>query len=206
MIPLPKLSQRDPAWFDKTMGQSGQTLGMQGCTLTAGCMASYAFGKGMQPSQAVAAMNAIGGFDESGSLSWLAFAKVLGLDWGFRYDTTANQAPNHLLYNEADALRHIERNASWGFPSICWVDTDHDGKANHWVVYVGDGQCNDPWDGQQKDFSSVFKRLYGVAIFNGTPTLTGGKIGQLIGKANEASHRRNLDLNLSEMMDAINKP
>lgn len=205
MIPnLPLYNQRNAAWFSEKMTPSPYVLGQQGCTLTAGCTAAKAFGKDINPLVANREMVRLGGYNNEGSLDWQVFARVLGLDWGYRMDTTANTAPNHSQIHELDALRHIERLAKWGIPSIVWVDTDHDGKPNHWCCFIGDGQLIDPWDAQQKPLSA-FERLYGYAFFNGTPAYADDKIGAVIGKANEISHGRNVNLNASEIMQLINR-
>ncbi len=203
---LPLYSQRSSLWFDAKMIPSPWSLGQQGCTLTAACSMAKAFGKDINPLTANKEMVRLGGYDNTGSLSWLVLAKVLGIDFGTRWDTNANVAPNHSQVVEMDGFRHIERLAKWGIPSICWVDTDHDGKANHWVTYVGDGQVIDPWDGAVKPMS-VFERLYGYAIFNGTPVYAeDGKVAAMIGKANEVAHGRNVALNSKEIMDTVNRP
>lgn len=188
------------------MGQSGQTLGQQGCLITASASAAFAFAKQTNPLVLCRQMSQAGGFDQTGSANLLTLAKCLGLDLGFRYDTNANVAPNHSQVNEAMGLLHIERLAKWGMPSVIWVDTDHDGKPNHWVCYLGQGQVLDPWDGQQKGFDAVFKRLYGYFFFVGQPAWADDSVGVLIGKANEIYDGRNVVLNAKEIMDTVKRP
>lgn len=202
---LPRFSQRDPRWASLTMGASGKTLGDWGCTLTCGAALSHAFARGVTPDVLLQRMNAANGFDAEGSLSWLALMKCVGIDFGYRWDTDANVAPNHSQVIEAAACDHVEWLASTvGYPSVCWVDTDHDGKANHWVLAVGGGQCIDPWDGQAKPIRS-FGRLYGYAVPNGD-AVYGTKVTAMVAKANDIAHGRNVALNAGEIMQVVNRP
>lgn len=207
-LPITQLSQRDPRWANLLLGKSGLTVGQFGCTFTAGVMAAQAFGKALDlPTVLAACAAAPDAFNGDGTVNWLPFARELGLDFGYRMDTTANVAPNHLQVSESAALRHLDWLATLGVPVLCWVDTDHDGKANHWVLSVGEGYCLDPWDGQKKELLPSFGHLYGLAIFNGTPVMAeNGKVGALVGKANEISRGRNVALNASEIMQVVNRP
>lgn len=203
---LPRLSQRDPKWSSLKLGNSGLTVGDWGCTFIASCIAAKAFGKTVDPMRALSSMNSIpGGFEPNGSLNWQPMAKVLGIDHGYRWDTNANVQPNHSLVYEPAAIAHIEWLASVGIPTVCWVDTDHDAKPNHFVCYVGEQKCIDPWDGQLKSMISVFKRLYGYEIFTGD-AIYGTKITALVTKANEIKFGRNVDLNAREIMDVVLRP
>lgn len=206
IIPVPKFNQRDSQWFAEPMGHSPFSLGMQGCTVTSLSMLSFAFGKNLNPKQLCDAMNSDGTcFNTDGTLNWLPTAKVMGIDWGFRWDTTAANEPNHSVVNEDAAKAHVERLSQWGIPTAVWVDENHDGKANHWCCYVGDGMANDPWTGEQVALST-YTHLYGYAIMLSTPVLTGGTVGQMAGKANEISNHRNVDMNANEIIQCVTRP
>lgn len=206
MLTLPHvLSQRDPLWSKRYLGATSLTVGDWGCTLTASVMAAQAFGKNLNLNIVLDEMNKAAGFNAGGSLDWLKLAKVLGLDWGYRWETDADPAMRFERVKEVDGLRHIDWLAGVGIPTVVFVDTDHDEKPNHWATYLGDGQVADPWDGQVKPMSA-FKRLYGYAIFTGTPVLTGGKVGALIGKANEISQGRNITMNAKEIIQTVIRP
>lgn len=188
------------------MGHSAYSLSQQGCTVTSLAMLSFAFGKNLNPKQLCDAMNSDGTcFNIDGTLNWIPTAKVMGLDWGFRWDTTAASEPNHSVVNEDAAKAHVERLSQWGIPTVVWVDEFHDGKPQHWCCYVGDGMVHDPWTGEHVELAS-YTHLYGYAIMLGTPVLTGGKIGQMVGKANEIYQKRNVDLNAQEIIEAVTRP
>lgn len=206
MIRLPKTySQRDPKWGMKEMGTSGLLLKDWGCTFTCGVMLAQAFAKDISMGDALRKMNEVGGFNAYGSLDWRKFAEVLGLDFGYRWDTEADPKIKFERVSEITGFRHVERLASWGIPTIAFVDNNRDGKPNHWVVYLGDGMVADPWDGQIKPMST-FKHLYGYAIMNGTPALSGGKMAPIVGKANDIAHGRNVALNAKEINQVVNRP
>jgi len=213
MITLPKdliLSQRDPKWAGIKLGASGLTMGDWGCALTCVIMAAGAFGKKADPIAVIAALNANGGFisggESNGSVIWTKVAQVLGIDFLYRYETDADPTNRFERVKEIDGFRHVERNASRGFPTPCHVDTNHDGKPNHWVLAIGDGQCIDPWDGQVKPLST-FQRLYGYAIFAGLPAYDPSNgIGTLLGKANEIFHGRGVQTYVNEIVDVIKRP
>lgn len=210
MIQLPKiLSQRDPLWARQTLGASGLTVGDWGCTFTSCVMIATAFGKHPNLVTVLNAMNSDPqGFAPNGSLNWLPIAKHLGIDFLYRWETDADPSNRFERVKEIDGLRHVERLAEWGIPTVCFVDTNHDAKPNHWVVYVGDGMVADPWDGTVKPMS-VFERLYGYAIFMGQPAYAPagkGQVASLVGKANEIVRGRNVALNISEIMDAVKRP
>lgn len=208
MIFLPRiLSQRDPQWKGLTLGTSGLSIGDWGCTLISCIMAAQAFGRNLEVEDVLSRMNQKGGFSAGGSLNWLIIAEVLGVDFGYRWETDADPTNRFERVKEIDGFRHIERLATvFGIPTVVFVDTNHDARPNHWVVYIGSGMVVDPWDGQTKPLA-VFERLYGYAIFTGTPILIEGeKVPSMIGKANEIAHGRNVDLNTKEIMNAVIRP
>ena len=206
MIKLPTIiSQRDPMWASQKLGNSGLSVGDWGCTLISCIMASQAFGKPVYVLGTLAKMNQEGGFSSGGSLNWLIIAEMLGIDFAYRWETDADPTNRFERIHEIDGFRHIEWLASVGIPTVVFVDTNHDAKPNHWVVYVGDGMVVDPWDAQTKPLSA-FERLYGYAIFTGTPVLSGGKFAAFVGKANEIAHGRNVELNAKEIMQTVSRP
>lgn len=206
MIHLPQIiSQRDPRWASLKLGNTNLTVGDWGCTFTSGIMLAQAFGRNLDLLAVLKWMNENGGFDDKGAVMWLTFAKALGLDWGYRWETVADPTLRFERISEIDGFFHIDRLAAWGIPNIAFVDTDHDGKANHWVVYLGDNLVADPWDAQVKSFD-VFGHLYGYAIMLGTPILGGGKVASIIGKANDIACGRNVELNAKEIIQLVTRP
>lgn len=206
MIPLTQLlSQRDPSWANRYLGETSMMVGDWGCTLTASVMAAQAFGKNLTMHAVLDEMNKQKGFNAGGSLDWRVLAKALGLEWGYRWETDADLRNKFERVKEVDGFRHIEWLASVGIPTVVFVDTNHDEKPNHWVTYIGDGKVADPWDGQIKPMST-FERLYGYAVFTGTPVLTGGKVAVLIGKANEIAQGRNITVNAKEIIQTVIRP
>lgn len=182
------------------------TIGRWGCADTAGCIAAQAFGVDMTPDQ-VASHDEVFIKDGTmqGSLLWKPFARALGVDFGFRLDTTENRSASHSVFDHDAVRRHMDTLVDFGIPSLALVDTNDDHWPNHWVTYVGNNQAIDPWDGMLKSMK-VFGPVYGLAILNGTPVLAGGKLGALVGKANEIANGRNVMSNSQEIMDVINRP
>lgn len=206
MINLKPVSQNDPRWRDDFLGSSQVTIGAYGCAMCSSLMAAQAFAVSKTPDE-IALHSEV--FDPiSGALSWQPLAIAIGVDFGYRYDTDTNPNPRHMRVQESAARLHIDFLASLGIPAICKIDSNPNTPEldEHWVTYVGDGMCIDPWDGRLRPLGETYGKLWGVGILNGTPVLVGGKLAAMVGKANEIHRGRNVDLNASEIMQVINRP
>lgn len=129
------LSQRDPRWKDKKIGTSNSTIGGYGCTLT--CLSMQA---GLNPDEFDHLMTAVGGFQGDlilwqkihSAVPWLNFP-----DNG-----------RHYTYDNDLVKQAIEKYGS------CLVEVDFDGITStpsdrHWVLYIGNQRCIDPWTGNE---------------------------------------------------------
>jgi hypothetical protein len=138
------VSQRDPRWHEKRLGQGGSTLtlGKWGCLLTCFAMTANAFGHQVTPAQLNDVMLRKGGFIDINLTKWNALTTVYT---DIVYGGKMGSSP--------DTLQHIDASLAQGRPVSVQVDftsntpyTDND---QHWVLIVGkdgdDYRINDPW-------------------------------------------------------------
>lgn len=135
-------SQRDPKWKLKRLGFGTGTIGNFGCAMT--CIAMQWETKPPEVNE---------WFKNSGcfvNLNLVYWAKVPGFIWrGWSYDNS-------------EVLKAIDKYGS------CIIETDFDSNPNngkHFVLAVGDGKIWDPWDGQEKPFSS-YNHFYGYVVYD----------------------------------------
>lgn len=140
------LSQRNEKWRYKKLGSGNTlTLGDYGCVVTCFTMlVNYITGK----KYGVDDINAIlvnGGAFYQDTLMWwtevpkaLSYMKFEWRGWSYENDKVADY-----IYNK-------------GIPVIVQVDAAPIGspRSDHYVLYIGDGKCADPWDGIIKPIST----------------------------------------------------
>lgn len=141
MQPVP-LSQRDPRWSGLTLGESSHTIGFQGCTIT--CIAMF---YGLTPdlvndllkkADAYYPENENDPFNPQKDLVW--WTKLGQAIPGAKFVYKYNQ------YNNDTVLQNI--------PCLVEVNAASIGASRHWVLYIGNHQLIDPWDGKIKPTST----------------------------------------------------
>jgi hypothetical protein len=138
------LSQRDPLWAARTLGEAGstKTVGEWGCLLIVMAMAARALGKDSDPIRLQDALLVNQGFLDLHLTRWDALSLV------YRDVVFGGYVPA-----SADLLDRINASLAAGVPVPVQVDftsdtpyTDND---QHWVLIVGrdgdDYRINDPW-------------------------------------------------------------
>jgi hypothetical protein len=141
---VPPVSQRDPRWADKRLGQPGSnlTIGQWGCLLTCYAMIANTFGYQDTPAQLNDHMVRRGGFMDVNVTKWNALSTVYS---DIVYGGKLGSSP--------EVINHIDASLLEGRPVAVQVDftsstpyTDND---QHWVLIVGkdgdDYRINDPW-------------------------------------------------------------
>lgn len=151
MVPY---SQRDPQWSNDKMGLTKSTLGQKGCLTT--CFAMI-----MELSPKTVNIR----FGEKGVyqhdlIIWKKVPEALNLK--------LIEIPTNF-----DNARASEAIKNYGF---CLVEVDFDGiissqADNHWVLYVGNQLCFDPWDGGIKPTNS-YPRVKRMAVYQVPPVTT----------------------------------
>lgn len=157
------LSQRDSRWKDKKIGNSSSSIGGYGCTLT--CLAMKA---GTTPDIFDDAMTAVGGFQ----VDMILWPKINETNLGLRFPDMGR----HYVYDNDLVLKEIADSGS------CLVEVDFDGVIStpndrHWVLFIGNQRCFDPWTGNEVATSKYplrkgFCIINKVPISNPTPTMT----------------------------------
>ena len=136
MIEVPTYSQRNPLWRDKKLGFSTKTIGAYGCTIT--CLASFLskiYNEKITPDMVNDNLKKANAF--SGALViWYrvpyAYPKLKWIKRGYNYSNI--EVANYVYIKKTPVM--VEVNAA----SI--------GSARHWVLYLGQAKCMDPWRGQ----------------------------------------------------------
>lgn len=130
------LSQRDPRWAGKKLGFSDLTIGSYGCTLTSLTMLlNRLFGYNLTPDVVNDKLKLAKAF--SGALIWWARVPLAypQLKWIRRDYNYSNILVAWYIY----VLR---------LPVLVEVNGASIGPNRHWVLYIGNRQCVDPWTGK----------------------------------------------------------
>lgn len=148
------LGQRDPRWKDKKIGNSSSSLGGYGCTLT--CLAMKA---GTTPDVVDDALTAVGGFQ----VDMILWPKINETNLGLRFPDMGR----HYAYDNDLVLKEIADSGS------CLVEVDFDGvittpNDRHWVLFIGNQRCYDPWTGNEVA-TSKYPLRKGFCIINLVP-------------------------------------
>lgn len=140
------LSQRDPQWANKKLGFSNYTIGSHGCTLTAlTVMLNRLFSLNLTPDEVNIELKKTGNYDAKNNPDG-AFSGALVV-W-------ANVAK---VYKQ---LKWVRRDWNYSNPLVAWyvyikklpvlveVNAAKIGAPRHWVLYIGNRLCVDPWVGK----------------------------------------------------------
>ena len=138
MIPVTTFSQRDPKWANKKLGFSNLTIGNYGCTLTClSSLISYVYQETYKPdkvNELLKNANAYVGALVLWSRIPLAFNKVKFIKRVYSYN---NLETSYYVY-----VRKM--------PVLVEVNAAKIGAPRHWVLFLGNQNELDPWDGTVK--------------------------------------------------------
>lgn len=150
MISVQVLSQRDPRWATQKLGQSDiATIGAYGCTLT--CLAMLAKLSDVLKANELLKNN--GGFSDA-LIYWQNVPRGLtNLKFIGRYKYYDNNTVRDYVYNKK-------------IPVVVEVDAAPIGapRSSHFVLYLGDGKCADPWTGRIRP-TNDFPKVKGFALY-----------------------------------------
>lgn len=151
---IPLLSQRDPRWANVELGTGGTSLGQEGCTITAACIAAAIAGNPTIPPVMNAALLSKGGYYKSNRLIFAALEKVIPqLSYQGFINCVRVPAPMAEFFKALDdngvALVQV-----YSRPII---SVDY----YHWVLAYdktkeGDVLIVDPWTGKQGSLTQMF--------------------------------------------------
>lgn len=145
------LSQRDPRWASKKLGDSKLTIGNYGCLLTSLTMLLNYMGYAETPETVNNTLKRIGGF--SGALIiWSKVAQAYPkLKFVYR----------DYNYNNAKVAWFVYAKA---LPVLVEVNGARIGAAKHWVLFKGGQKANDPWTG--KEIPTNYYPLTGDGLYD----------------------------------------
>jgi hypothetical protein len=160
MNPITQLSQRDTRWKLTKLGYGDVTIGNYGCLITAlTCLARLD-----DVSKVNDILKANNGFvNENGNpekgtyLVWNAVSKIPNLTFKYRYYS----------YDNDKVKAIIEQNGA----CIVEVDGTPIGGYKHWLLYIGNKQLLDPWDGQIKSTTSYTPLSFVDVEYTESPTM-----------------------------------
>lgn len=129
------LSQRDVRWKDIKIGKSTSSIGNYGCTLT--CLAMLA---GTTPDVVNTELTRVGGF----LVNRIIWQKINETNLPLEFPDMGRA----YAYDNDRVLEAINKNGG------CLVEVDFDGiistpNDRHWVLYIGNQRCIDPWTGNE---------------------------------------------------------
>jgi len=133
-------NQRDIKWKDNLMGTG--TLGQLGCTVTCLSMLSE-----ISPDVLNNEIKQVGGY--SGNyIIWEKLDSIKGFDFIKRAR----------IYDNADVFANL--------PCLVEVNGAPIGGTVHWVLYIGNQKCWDPWTGTEKSTSTYVPMGYAIVKYN----------------------------------------
>jgi len=151
MITTKTFSQRDPRWKYIKLGTSNLTIGGYGCAITCLAMLLNSFGYDETPETVNQKLIAYKGYVSGNLLNWTVVPRI----WPkvkFIYRDYNYQNVKVAFYVYAKNI-----------PVIVGVNGRPIGAYRHYVLYVGDRFCLDPWDGRvkpTKSYTAVNDVLY----------------------------------------------
>jgi GH25 family lysozyme M1 (1,4-beta-N-acetylmuramidase) len=160
LLPVPLWNQRDPRWEWLKMGQSGITLGQQGClaTVTAACL-SLLLGREVTPLEYGQLLNAKTGYLPPTNRMYWQMPKIL---FGTPLVTWKG-------FNSGDGWQStVQGLLDQGLPALGRVDMlPGAGYLQHWVTFLGmtgsTWWIHDPWYGIVAALAARYDKVYHVA-------------------------------------------
>ena len=162
LLPVPLWNQRDPRWEWLKMGQSGITLGQQGClaTVTAACL-SLLLGRDVTPLEYGQLLNAKTGYLPPTNRMYWQMPKILYgtplVTWkGFNSGEGWESTVQGLLDQGLPALGRVDMLPGAGY-------------LQHWIAFLGRTGSTwwilDPWYGIVAALAARYDKVYHVAAY-----------------------------------------
>lgn len=139
------LSQRNSQWSRKILGFSNKTIGTQGCTLTCLTMLLNHYGYSETPDTVNANLKSLGEYSKKNPYG--AFQGAL-LVWQnvFRKYPRVKFIKRVRNYSNAEVSFQVYVKNN---PVLVEVYAGKIGAPIHWVLFIGNRKCNDPWFGKE---------------------------------------------------------
>jgi hypothetical protein len=181
------LSQRDKRWGSKKLGFSDVTISGYGCTIT-----SLAMMAGLTPDKVNEILKASGGYAQENLVIWNKVSVIPNLTFNYRYYTYENAKVKQIIDTDGACLVEVDGKPIGGY--------------RHWLLYIGNKQLIDPWDGQIKSTNSYVPISFVDISINRTmsssPTLTEKQIKDLQTDSNNWKYlRQKYDISDVKQMD-----
>lgn len=175
------LSQNDPRWKNIPLGTSRSSIGQGGCTIT--CIAMKF---GLDPKFVNERLNAVDGFapsqannpfePEKNLVIWNKLSEALpGVKFEYKYYT----------YDNEKVLQNL--------PCLVEVNGAPIGGFRHWVLFVGNHQIFDPWDGKVKP-TSTYQPISFVVLSGQVQQVVDGVVYKTLDLTNRESMKAAVDV------------
>ncbi len=158
-LEVPSWGQRDPRWSSLHLGTSSATMYWSGCAVTSCAVVGRYFGSTKDPGQLCLALDANGGFDSSGNLSW---AKVPSAEGGTIALVGVFSTDLGRINGELDAGNPVIAEVSFSGNTHFVVLTGHDGG----TYYINDPRYGDSSTINER-YGNPATAIHCVVIFHG---------------------------------------
>lgn len=172
--------QRDPRWIYRPLGFSTSTIGAYGCTVS---VIGNILGK--TPVEVNEALKKVNGFANGNLVIWDKISeafpgtKVKRVN-GYNNDEVKANVPNVICEVSGAAIG---------------------GTGKHWIQYIGNQKCNDPWTGKTRPTSDFGTPSGYAIIIPPTPSMTDA---QKVAKITEIVYSNdNSDTKINRIKDVI---
>jgi hypothetical protein len=151
MLNVPVISQRDSRWKNVRLGTGDTTIGSHGCVLTS----LTALAGKTDPREVNELMIKNNGFVDGDLVNWVNVPRALPMlkfQWrSWVYDN--NQVANWVYTKKLPVIVEVD-GAPIGSP-----------KSSHFVIFLGDRKCMDPWTGKIEP-TSKYPTLKGYILYD----------------------------------------
>lgn len=137
------LSQNNPQWKNTKLGYGDVTIGGYGCLITAiACLARLDDPRKVNDilKENSGFVNEQGGTNMGTYVVWNAVSKIPGLTFKYRYYSYDNELVKKIIDTNGGCIIEVDGSPIGGY--------------RHWLLYIGNGQLIDTWDGKVKPTTS----------------------------------------------------
>lgn len=147
MINTPVLGQRDPRWASALLGFGTGSIGNYGCTLT--CLTSFSQRNNVYDSNENFKRNGVFGGETKNLVIWAYVPKAFpNLKFVGKFAGYDNAKVADYIYNKKTPVLVEVNAAPIGSP-----------RGTHWILFLGDQKCLDPWTGQLRSTGDFPTRI-----------------------------------------------
>lgn len=136
--------QRDSKWGNIKLGTSNTLIKDYGCTITSLGMIAE-----ITPDEVNRLLNSVNGFSQGNLIIWSKINECFkGVEFGWRGYTYENEKVSQAIKDNGACMVEVDAAPIGGY--------------RHWVVFIGNKQLVDPWDGKVKPTSTYSPTGYTI--------------------------------------------